>query len=97
MFRRTLETAVAAERNADDAPGAAAPGTAGPTAALAGGTDMSDAVDEVTGAEGSLGQREADALGRLAESALTGGLDRGTTGDPLSGGAARGRRDVGRR
>ena len=31
--------------------------------------------------ERSLGQRQADALGRLAECALAGGLDRGTAGD----------------
>ena len=38
-------------------------------------------VDEAVGVERSLGQRQADALGRLAECALAGGLDRGTAGE----------------
>ena len=42
----------------------------------AGGTGAVDAVDEAAGVERSLGQRQADALGRLAD-----GLDRGTAGD----------------
>ena len=39
------------------------------------------AVDEAAGVVRSLGQRQAEALGRLAECALAGGLDRGTAGD----------------
>ena len=68
VFRRALEAAVAADG-----------GTAG--AVGAGGTELADAVDEAVGVERSLGQRQADALGRLAECALAGGLDRGTAGD----------------
>ena len=45
------------------------------------GTEQTDAVDEAVGVERSFGQRQADALGRLAECALAGGLDRGTAGD----------------
>ena len=47
----------------------------------AGRTEPADAVDEAVGVERSLGQRQADALGRLAECALAGGLDRGTAGE----------------
>ena len=67
MFRRALEAGVAAD--------GAATGVAG------GGTARTDAVDEAVGVERSHGQRQADALGRLAECALAGGLDRGTAGD----------------
>ena len=67
-FRRALEAAVAAD--------------GGGTVEGAGGTvEPTDAVDEAAGVERSLGQRQADALGRLAECALAGGLDRGTAGD----------------
>ena len=67
-FRRALEAAVAAD--------------GGGTVEGAGGTaERTDAVDEAAGVERSLGQRQADALGRLAECALAGGLDRGTAGD----------------
>ena len=47
----------------------------------AAGTPGADAVDEAVGVERSFGQRQADALGRLSECALAGGLDRGTAGD----------------
>ena len=67
VFRRALEAAVAADRGAT--------GVAGGEAA------RTDAVDEAVGVERSHGQRQADALGRLAECALAGGLDRGTAGD----------------
>ena len=40
-----------------------------------------DAVDEAEGVVRSFGQRRADALGVVAERALAGGLDRGTSGD----------------
>ena len=50
-------------------------------AADGGGAERTDAVDEAVGVERSLGQRQADARGRLAECALAGGLDRGTAGD----------------
>ena len=62
-------------RRALDAAVAADGGAAG--TAGAGGAGRTDAV----GVERSLGQRQADALGRLAECALAGGLDRGTAGD----------------
>ena len=65
VFRRALEAAVAADGGAAEPAGAGGP----------------DAVDEELGVERSLGQRQADALGRLAECALAGGLDRGTAGD----------------
>ena len=65
VFRRALEAAVAADGGAAGAAGAG----------------ETDAVDEAVGVERSLGQRQADALGRLAECALAGGLDRGTAGD----------------
>ncbi|MCE2515801.1 MAG: DUF222 domain-containing protein [Acidobacteria bacterium] len=65
-FRRALEAAVAADGGATGA----------------GGKERTtDAVDEAVGVERSHGQRQADALGRLAECALAGGLDRGTAGD----------------
>ena len=74
VFRRALEAAVAAEG------GAAVEG--GDAAAIgAARTEPADAVDEAVGVERSLGQRQADALGRLAECALAGGLDRGSAGD----------------
>ena len=38
-------------------------------------------VDEAVGVAPSFGQRQADALGMVAECALAGGLDRGTAGD----------------
>ena len=66
VFRRALEAAVAAD-------GGAAPG--------AGGAQRTDAVDEAVGVEQTLGQRQADALGRLSECGLASGLDRGTAGD----------------
>ena len=40
-----------------------------------------DPVDEAVGVAPSFGQRQADALGMVAECALAGGLDRGTPGD----------------
>ena len=40
-----------------------------------------DPVDEAAGVAPSFGQRQADALGMVAECALAGGLDRGTAGD----------------
>ena len=40
-----------------------------------------DPVDEAQGVAPSFGQRQADALGMVAECALTGGLDGGTAGD----------------
>ena len=40
-----------------------------------------DPVDEAAGVAPSFGQRQADALGMVAECALAGGLDRGTPGD----------------
>ena len=91
VFRRALEAAVAADRGAAAVAGAdgsaAAAAAEGGAAAVAGAdgsaavaasprrADRPDAVDEVTGVERSLGQRQADALGRLAECALAGGLD----------------------
>ena len=72
--------AAAAEVEGGAAAVAGADGSAA-VAASAGGADRPDAVDEATGVERSLGQRQADALGRLAECALAGGLDRGTAGD----------------
>ncbi len=80
VFRRALEAAVAADRGAAAEGGAvAADGDAAATGAAR--TESADAVDEAVGVERSLGQRQADALGRLAECALAGGLDRGTAGD----------------
>ena len=67
VFRRALEAAVAADGDA--------------TGVAGGETARTDAVDEAVGVERSHGQRQADALGRLAECALAGGLDRGTAGD----------------
>ena len=87
VFRRALEAAVAADRAAAVSYGTGAVGAGGTGGAEAagavgaGGTGAGDAVDEAAGVERSLGQRQADALGRLAECALAGGLDRGTAGD----------------
>ncbi|MCY3846800.1 MAG: DUF222 domain-containing protein [Acidobacteria bacterium] len=85
VFRRALEAAVAADRGAAAGGGAVAAGEAvaagGASAISAARTEPADAVDEAAGVERSLGQRQADALGRLAECALAGGLDRGTAGD----------------
>ncbi len=71
VVRRALEAACDQARGAEgpaaDADGEAAPGT-----------------EAVRGAEAealSLAQRQADALGAIAECALSGGLDRGTAGD----------------
>ena len=68
VFRRALEATVTAD--------------GGPTGVAGCGKERTtDPVDEVVGVERSHGQRQADALGRLAECALAGGLDRGTAGD----------------
>ncbi len=74
VFRRALEAAVAAD-------GGAAAGGGDAPAIGAARAEPADAVDQAVGVERSLGQRQADALGRLAECALAGGLDRGTAGD----------------
>ena len=86
VFRRALEAAVAADRGAAAEGGATAEGggvaeDGGAAAIGTGRTEPADAVDEAVGVERSLGQRQADALARLAECALAGGLDRGTAGD----------------
>ena len=65
VVRRALEAALDVERRAA---GERAP-------------DESDPVDEAVGVAPSFGQRQADALGAVAECALAGGLDRGTAGD----------------
>ena len=119
VFRRALEAAVAADRaatggsGAEEAAGTREAASGGPAAGAVGsgaqaaerrgGAERADAVDEAAGVERSVGQRQADALGRLAECALAGGLDRGTAGDryqvvlhvdaeTLSGDAADGQR-----
>ena len=66
VVRRALEAALDEERRA---------------AAAARSADEPDPVDEAVGVAPSFGQRQADALGTLAERALAGGLDRGTAGD----------------
>ena len=70
VVRRALEAACDQARGEDardaDA-GGDAPGTAG--------------VDSGGNGAGTLAQRQADALGAIAECALAGGLDRGTAGD----------------
>ncbi len=68
VVRRALEAAC------DQARGA---GSAGATGAVADGKAAPDAGAEAP----SLAQRQADALGVIAECALSGGLDRGTAGD----------------
>ena len=65
MVRRALEAALDEERRA----------------ASERSPDESDPVDEAAGVAPSFGQRQADALGAVAECALAGGLDRGTAGD----------------
>ena len=59
-------------------------------------TEAADAPEE-DAPEASSEQRRADALGRVAEAALSVKLDPGTAGDRYAGGAARGRRDAGAR
>ena len=66
VVRRALEAALDEGRRA---------------AAAARSADEPDPVDEAVGVAPSFGQRQADALGTLAERALAGGLDRGTAGD----------------
>ena len=66
VVRRALEAALDEERRA---------------AAAARSADEPDPVDEAVGVAPSFGQRQADALGMVAECALAGGLDRGTAGD----------------
>ena len=66
VVRRALEAALDEERRA---------------AAAARSADEPDPVDEAVGVASSFGQRQADALGMVAECALAGGLDRGTAGD----------------
>ncbi len=71
VVRRALEAACDQARGAD-APAAAAGGDAVPGAEAAPGAEVEAP---------SLAQRQADALGVIAECALSGGLDRGTAGD----------------
>ena len=65
IVRRALEAALDEERHAAEQ---RAPGEPDPVA-------------EAAGVAPSFGQRQADALGMVAECALAGGLDRGTPGD----------------
>ena len=65
VVRRALEAALDAERRAGASREPGEP----------------DPVDEAAGVAPSFGQRQADALGTLAERALAGGLDGGTAGD----------------
>ena len=65
VVRRALEAALDAERRAAATRDPGEP----------------DPVDEVAGVAPSFGQRQADALGIVAECALAGGLDSGTAGD----------------
>ncbi len=86
VFRRALEAAVGADRAAtvdggSGAEEAAVDASDAVDEAVAAGSARADTVDEAAGVERSFGQRQADALGRLAECALAGGLDRGTAGD----------------
>ncbi len=82
VVRRALEAACdqarGAEATAADADGEAARG-ADATAVDADGEAAPGAEPEMS--EPSLAQRQADALGVIAECALSGGLDRGTAGD----------------
>ena len=66
VVRRALEAALDEERRA---------------AAAVRSADEPDPVDEAVGVAPSFGQRQADALGMVAECALAGDLDRGTAGD----------------
>ena len=65
VVRRALEAALDAERRAGASREPGEP----------------DPVDEAAGVAPSFGQRQADALGMVAECALAGGLDRGTADD----------------
>ena len=75
VVRRALEAACDQARG-EDTPGA----DGGADAVGAAGADAS-AGKAVETSEPSLAQRQADALGVIAECALAGGLDRGTAGD----------------
>ena len=90
VLRRALEAACdQARRSTVAGGGERGEAAASPAGAEEDGADASidaGAQDEAAGAtadatEPTLGQRQADAIGTLAEAALAGGLDRGTTGD----------------
>ena len=75
VVRRALEAALDAA--APNAGGAAAGGDGQPRSAAADGA----AEDAAEATVPTIAQRRADALGMVAECALTGGLDKGTAGD----------------
>ena len=75
VVRRAIEAACDRARG-EDAPGA----DGGADAGGAAGADAAPGESAET-SELSLAQRQADALGMIAECALSGGLDRGTAGD----------------
>ncbi len=60
-----------------------------------GGGEREAAAESAGAEEPTLAQRQADAIGTVAEAALAGGLDRGYGRRPISGGAARGRGGAG--
>ena len=80
VLRRALEAACDQAQQADAGRGAAreVAGAATVTAAA----DTAAAIEQVSeGLKPTFAQRQADAIGMLAECALAGGLDRGTAGD----------------
>jgi hypothetical protein len=86
VLRRALEAACDQARRSPASDGGAEEEAA---AAPAGG-DRKAAAESADAAEPTLAQRQADAIGTVAEAALAGGLDRGDGRRPVSGGAARG-------
>jgi hypothetical protein len=88
VLRRALEAACDQARRSPASDGGAeekaADGSAGveeEAAAAPAGGDRKAAAESADAAEPTLAQRQADAIGTVAEAALAGGLDRGTAGD----------------
>ena len=81
VLRRALEAACDQARRAPASDGGAEEKAADASADASAGAEQEAAATPADAEEPTLAQRQADAIGTVAEAALAGGLDRGTTGD----------------
>ena len=88
VLRRALEAACdqarrapASDRGGEEEAAGASPGAEKEAAGALAGVEEEAAGASADAEEPTLGQRQADAIGTVAEAALAGGLDRGTAGD----------------
>ena len=81
VLRRALEAACDQARRAPASDGGAEEKAADASADASAGAEQEAAATPADAEESTLAQRQADAIGTVAEAALAGGLDRGTTGD----------------